>query len=179
MSGAGALHGLLAEFMRPDDLLAATRRAYTAGYRRMDAYTPFPVEELAEALGSRRTWVPAIVLAGGIAGGAGGFAMQYYATVIDYPLNVGGRPLNSWPAYIPITFELTILAAAVAALLGMLALNRLPQPYHPVFNVPEFARASQDRFFLCIEATDPLFDRAGTAHFLDSLGAREVRDVAG
>lgn len=173
-----ARYGLLAEFLTPETLLAATERAYAAGYRRMDAYSPFPVEGLAEALGSRGTAVPAIVLGGGIAGGVGGFFMQWYATTVAYPLNVGGRPLNSWPMYIPITFELTILGAALAAILGMLALNRLPQPYHPVFNVEAFGRASQDRFFLCIEATDPRFERAETARFLGSLGAREVNDVA-
>ena len=178
MTEATALHGLLAEFLTPETLLDATRRAHAAGYRRMDAYSPFPVEGLAEALGSEGTAIPAIVLAGGIVGGAGGFFMQWYATSIDYPLNVGGRPLNSWPMYIPITFELTILGAALAAILGMLALNRLPQPYHPVFNVAAFARASQDRFFLCIEAEDPQFERAATARFLADLGAQEVRDVA-
>jgi hypothetical protein len=178
MSASANIHGLLAEFTTPEALLAATRQAYDAGYRRMDAYSPFPVEGLAEALGSRHTWVPAIVLAGGVAGGVGGFAMQYYAAVIDYPLNVGGRPFNSWPMFIPITFELTILAGALAALIGMLALNGLPRPYHPVFNVDSFGRASQDRFFLCIEAADPRFDRDQTAHFLDGLGAREVSDVA-
>lgn len=178
MSGTPERYGLLAEFLTPEALLAATKRAYAVGYRRMDAYTPFPVEGLAEALGSRSTAIPAIVLGGGIVGGAGGFFMQWYATVVDYPLNVGGRPTNSWPMYIPITFELTILGAALAAILGMLALNRLPQPYHPVFNVEAFGRASQDRFFLCIEATDDQFERAATARFLDTLGAREVSDVA-
>ena len=178
MSATATLHGLLAEFLTPEALLDATRRAYAAGYRRMDAYSPFPVEGLAEALGSHRTAVPAIVLGGGIVGAAGGLFMQWYATTVDYPLNVGGRPLNSWPMYIPITFELAILVAALAALVGMLALNRLPQPYHPVFNVAAFARASQDRFFLCIEADDPRFERAATARFLADLGAREVNDVA-
>jgi hypothetical protein len=177
MSATG-LYGLLAEFDTPEELLAAARRAHAEGYRRMDAYTPFPVEGLSEAIGFRRSWVGLIILAGGVAGGTGGFFMQYYATTIDYPINVGGRPLNSWPAYIPITFELTILAAAFAALIGMLALNGLPQPYHPVFNVPEFARASQDRFFLCIEAGDPRFDRVATARFLAGLRAREVSEVA-
>ncbi len=171
-------YGLLAEFLTPETLLDATRHAHAAGYRRMDAYSPFPVEGLAEALGSQGTAVPAIVLGGGIVGAAGGFFMQWYATTVDYPLNVGGRPLNSWPMYIPITFELTILGAALAAIVGMLALNRLPQPYHPVFNVDAFARASQDRFFLCVEADDPQFERAATARFLADLGAREVRDVA-
>jgi len=170
-------HGLMAEFEQPEGVLAATKRAYDAGYRQMDAYTPFPVEGLAEALGRRGTTVPLIVLTGGILGGLGGYFMQWYATVIDYPLNVGGRPLHSWPAYIPITFELTVLCASLSALVGMLVLNRLPQPYHPVFNAPDFERASQDRFFLCIEAADPKFDMAATRLFLENLGAVKVTEV--
>ena len=129
----------------------------------MDAYTPFPVEELNDALGLGRTWVPFIVLIGGILGAALGYGMQYYIAVIDYPLNIGGRPLHSWPAFIPVTFEMTVLIAGLFAVLGMLALNGLPMPYHPVFNVPNFNLASQNRFFLCIEATDPKFSRAGHA----------------
>jgi hypothetical protein len=172
------LYGLMAEFDAPEALLEAARRAYVTGYRHMDAYSPFPVEGLAAAIGLQRTRLPLVVLLGGVIGCVGGFLLQYYAAVIDYPLNVGGRPLNSWPAFIPVTFELTILVAALFAVLGMLALNGLPMPYHSVFNVPRFALASQDHFFLCIEARDHLFDRQRTRQFLESLGAREVTEVA-
>jgi hypothetical protein len=169
--------GLLAEFDSPEGLVAAGERAYADGYRRLDAYTPFPVHGLAEAIGFRTNRLPLLVLVAGIVGAGAGFFSQYYAAVIDYPLNVGGRPLNSWPAFIPITFEVTILAAAATAVLGMLALNGLPQPYHPVFNAPRFALATRDRFFLCIEATDPRFDSEATRKFLEGLGAKEVTDV--
>jgi hypothetical protein len=174
----GAIYGLMAEFSEPEVLLEASRRAYVAGYRHMDAYSPFPVEGLAEAIGFRRTRLPLVVLLGGIVGCVGGFLLQYYAAVIDYPLNVGGRPLNSWPAFIPVTFEMTILVAALAAVLGMLALNGLPMPYHPVFNVPRFELATRDHFFLCIEARDHMFDLQRTRQFLESLGAHEVTEVA-
>jgi hypothetical protein len=174
---ARGIYGLMAEFEAPDDLLRVARRAYEEGYRHMDAYTPFPVEGLAEAIGFRRNGVPLLVLIGGIIGCAGGFLLQYWASAIAYPLNVGGRPYLSWPSFIPVTFEMTVLAAALAAVLGMLALNRLPEPYHPVFNVPRFAFASRDRFFLCIEATDPKFDREATESFLKVAGAREVFEV--
>src|SRR5512134_989902 len=153
-----ALYGLMAEFEHPEDVLAATRTAQEAGYRQMDAYTPFPVEGLAELLHTHKNRLPKLVLLGGAVGAVLGFAFQYYAAVIDYPLNVGGRPFNSWPSFIPITFEVTILFAAFTAILAMFALNGLPQPYHPVFNVPRFALATRDRFFLCIEARDPKFD---------------------
>jgi hypothetical protein len=171
------IYGLLAEFADADALVTATRQAYAKGYRRMDAYSPFPIEELSEALGFRNTRLPLIVLIGGILGCATGFGMQYYSAVISYPLNVGGRPFNSWPSFIPVTFEMTILGAALFAVLGMLALNGLPMPYHPVFNVPKFALATRDRFFLCIEATDTAFDRVETASFLRGLLARDVTEV--
>jgi hypothetical protein len=176
-SAAVPLHGVIAEFESPAALIEAARQARAAGYRRMDAYTPYPIEELAHALGLPRTKLPMLVLAGGALGGATGLAMQWFATAVHYPVNVGGRPVASWPSYVPITFELTVLFAAIAAVLGMLALNGLPMPYHPVFSVPRFALASRDRFFLCIESVDPLFDVEKTKAFLESLGAREVTEV--
>jgi len=178
MSSGPSIYGLLAEFASAQALVTATRQAHETGYRHMDAFSPFPVEGLAEALGFHKSRMPLLVLIGGILGGVGGYFMQYYTAVIDYPINVGSRPLHSWPAFIPITFEMTILGAALFAVLGMLALNGLPMPYHPVFNVPRFALASRDRFFLCIEATDPQFDREGTRVFLTGLQPREVTEVA-
>jgi hypothetical protein len=171
------IYGLLAEFPGLDELIAAARAVRREGYTRIDGYTPFPSEDLAEALGFPHTRLPLLVLAGGFVGCVGGFLMQYYASVISYPLNVGGRPLNSWPAFIPVTFELTVLAAALSAVLGMLALNGLPQPYHPLFHVPRFALATRDRFFLCVEATDRRFDPERTRQFLESLGAIECSEV--
>ena len=170
-------YGLMAEFDTPTAIVAAARRAYAEGYRRMDTYTPFPVEGLAEELHFHRTRVPLIVLLGGLTGCLGGYFLQYWIMAIYWPVNVGGRPLNSWPMFIPVTFELTVLLAALSAVLGMLALNGLPHPYHPVFNVPRFSLASQDRFFLCIEASDPRFDRSATRCFLESLAPQEVTDV--
>jgi len=167
----------MAEFHQPAELLAAVRHAYTEGYRRMDAYTPFPIHGLADALGRRRSPMPLIVLAGGIIGCLGGYYLQYYTSVHSYPLNVGGRPLHSWPAFIPITFEMTVLTAGLFAVVGMLTINGLPMPYHPVFNVPAFALASRDRFFLCIEATDPMFDESRTAEFLRGLTSYGVYEV--
>jgi hypothetical protein len=178
MAASVAIYGLLAEFSDANALVAATRRAHEAGFRRMDAYAPFPIEELADALGFHKTRLPLLVLLGGVLGGVSGYLMEYWTATTSYPLNVGGRPLHSWPAFIPVTFELTILGAALFAVLGMLALNGLPMPYHPVFNVPRFALATRDRFFLCIEATDALFDRVKTAAFLRDLGAREVTEVS-
>jgi Protein of unknown function (DUF3341) len=163
------IYGLLAEFKTAEQILEATHRAQAEGYRLMDAYTPYPVEGLATELNLPRTRVPFVVLVAGLVGASVGFFMQYWSMAVDYPINVGGRPYNSWPVYVPITFEVMVLIASFAALLGMLFLNGLPQPYHPVFNVERFARASQDRFFLCIEATDPKFDIETTRRFLESL----------
>lgn len=168
------IYGLMAEFASASELVAAARRVREAGYVRTDAYTPYPIEEVGEALGVRHTRLPLLVLLGGVLGCVGGFVMQWYSASVAYPLNVGGRPYLSWPAFIPVTFECTILLAGLFAVFGMLALNGLPMPYHPVFNVPRFARATQDRFFLCVEARDPQFDRAGTEQFLRALGPADV-----
>jgi hypothetical protein len=171
------IYGLMAEFTTGDALLAAAERAHDAGYRRMDGFSPFPLPGLSEALGFRRTWLPLVTLIGGLLGGGGAYYMLWYASVISYPINVGGRPLHSWPSFIPITFELTVLGASFAALFGMLALNGLPRPYHAVFNVPEFVRASRDRFFLVIEARDPKFQIGDTRQFLDTLNPENVFEV--
>jgi hypothetical protein len=171
------IYGLMAEFETPQQILQATQRAHEAGYRAMDAYTPYPVEGLEFALNLPRTRVPFVVLVAGLVGAAIGFLMQYWSMAVDYPFNVGGRPLNSWPVFIPIAFEVMVLVASFAALFGMLFLNGLPRPHHPVFNVPRFAHASQDRFFLCIEATDPRFDRERTREFLAGLGPADVAEV--
>jgi Alternative complex III, ActD subunit len=171
------LYGLLAEFEDTEHLLQAARRTRAAGYRTVDAYTPFPVEGLSEAIGFRHTRLPLVVLIGGALGGAGGFFMEWWANVVAYPLNIGGFPHNSWPSFIPITFELTVLGAALSAVLGMLALNGLPQPHHPLFNEPRFELASRDRFFLCIKSKDPRFDRHSTRAFMETLGARHVTEV--
>jgi hypothetical protein len=173
-----SIYGLMAEFEEPNDLVAAAHRARQEGYRHMDAYSPLPIEELHEALGFHDRRLPLIVLIGGIIGCVGGYGLQWWAATVAYPLNVGGKPLHSWPAFIPVTFETTILVAALSAVFGMLALNGLPQPYHPVFNVPRFALASRNRFFLCIEARDAKFDLEGTRRFLEQLGPREVTTVA-
>ena len=171
------LYGVMAEFDNPSDLVSAARRTYEAGYRRINGYSPYPIEELWEAIGFHHTRLPVIVLIGGIIGGLGGFFMQYYLAVIQYPINVGGKPLNSWPSFIPITFEMTILCAAFAAVFGMLALNKLPQPYHPVFNAPNFALATRDHFFLVIEANDPRYRHDEVVDFMKGLGAKDVSDV--
>jgi hypothetical protein len=173
----GQVYGLMAEFDNANALVEATTRTYAEGYRKMDAYSPFPIEPVWEAMHVHDRPVSFFVLCGGIVGMIGGFGLCYWVSTIAYPLNVGGRPFNSWPAFIPVTFELTILIASFAAVISMLALNGLPMPYHPVFNVPAFARASQDRFFLAIEAADPKFDRTKTFEFLKSLGAREINEV--
>ena len=172
------IFGLIAEFDDPNALVAATRRARDEGFRCMDAYSPFPIEELHLAAGMRHTRLPLVVLVGGIIGCATGYGLQYWVSAVAYPLNVGGKPFVSWPAFIPVTFECTILAAALSAVLGMLALNGLPMPYHPVFNVPRFALASRNRFFLCIESKDPKFDLEATRRFLETLEPREVTTVA-
>jgi hypothetical protein len=171
------IYGVMAEFEDGEALLAAAKRVREAGYRRMDAYTPIPVEGLWEAIGFPTTRLPFIVLASGMCGACAGFGLQYWVHVINFPLNVGGRPFNSWPSFIPITFEMTILFAALSAVFGMIALNGLPMPYHPVFNVPAFERASTDRFFLCIEAQDPKFNLDNTKQFLKELHALEVSEV--
>jgi len=178
MAANVALHGVMAEFDDPQALVDATERAYEAGYRRMDAYSPYPIEELHHALHTPSTKLPLIVAIGGLLGGGGGLLLQYWVSAIAYPINVGGRPYFSWPAFIPVTFECTILGAVLSAVLGMLALNRLPMPYHPVFNVPRFALASRNRFFLCIEAKDPKFQLEDTRRFLETLNPREVSTVA-
>src|SRR4051794_7659826 len=171
------LYGVMGEFDSPTELVAAARRAYKAGYRRINGYSPYPIEELSEAIGFHHTSLPLIVLIGGILGGLGGFFMKYWMEVVDYPLNVGGKPYNSWPAFIPITFECTVLVAAFAAVMGMLALNKLPQPYHPVFNAPNFALATRDRFFLVIEASDRKFEHDQVVDFMRQLGPKDLVDV--
>jgi len=177
MSDELPIYGLLAEFDEPDRLVAAARAAHQDGYRKMDAYTPFPVEHLAEAIGFHTSRLPLVILIGGIVGCLGGFFLQYWVSVWVYPQNIGGRPLNSWPLFIPVTFELTVLVAALTAVFGMLGMNGLPMPYHPLFNVPRFAQASRDRFFLCIEARDPRFDRGATRKFLEAQQPREIYEV--
>lgn len=171
------MYGLIAQFDTADGVLNAAQRAYTAGYREMDAYTPFPVEGLAEAIGFHQTYVPLLCLVGGLIGCTGGFFLQWWPNVIGYPLNIGGRPYNSWPQFIPITFELTVLLAGLATVFGMLALNGFPEPYHPVFNAKNFELASRDKFFLCIEARDEIFDAQKTREFLLSLNAHEVSEI--
>jgi hypothetical protein len=170
-------YGLMAEFATPEQLLEAAQHTHDAGYRRIDAFAPFPIEGLAHAVGFQRSRLPLVVLLAGIVGGCSGFALQYYAAAVSYPLNVGGKPYNSWPMFIPVTFELTILFASLAAVFGMLAMNGLPTPYHPVFNVRRFALASRDRFFLCIKARDPMFDPELTRKFMMTLNPREVVDI--
>jgi hypothetical protein len=171
------VYGLLAEFDSPTRLLEAVRCARREGYDRLEAFTPIPVEGLREELGRRRSWLPLIVLLGGVAGAALGYVVQYYTNAIDDPLNVGGRPLNSWPAFLVVTFEVAVLVAALTAVVAMPILSGLPMPYHPVFNVPRFALASRNRFFLCVRATDPHFDANGTRRFLDELRPQGVWEV--
>jgi hypothetical protein len=171
------IYGLMAEFDTPSDLVTAARQTHQAGYQKLDAYTPFPVEGLAEEIGFTKNGVPLVVLIGGILGGLSGYALQYWISAISYPVNVGGRPYHSWPAFIVVTFEMTILFAGLAAVFGMLALNGLPMPYHPVFNVPRFAFATKDRFFLIIFSTDPKYRTESTRQFLETLGPRSISEV--
>ena len=171
------IYGMMAEFDSAKDLVVAARRTHGAGYKKIDAYSPFPVEELAEAIGFNKNGVPLVTLIGAIIGGLTGYLLQYWVAVVNYPVNIGGRPYHSWPAFIIITFELTILFGGISAVFGMLALNGLPMPYHPVFNVERFAMASKDRFFLIIFSSDPKYDPAGTRQFLEGLAPRIVSEV--
>ncbi len=171
------IYGMMAEFDTPTALLDAAHRTYEAGYRKIDAYSPFPVEGLAEEIGFHHDSVALVVLICGIIGGLTGYLMQYWCDAVSYPINVGGRPYNSWPAFIVITFELTILFGGISALLGMLALNGLPMPYHPVFNVPRFSSASKDRFFLIVFSSDQKYDPAGVRSFLEALQPRSISEV--
>jgi hypothetical protein len=169
--------GMVAEFEDPSALVAAIRQARSEGYTRLDAFSPFPVEEAAEALGHHRTAMPLVMFLGGLIGCVGGFLLQYWCMAVDYPLNVGGRPLNSWPSWIPVTFELTVLISALAGVLGLLGLCGLPTPYHPLFHVPAFARATRDRFFLAVLSRDPRYDPQRTRAFLETLGPASVSEV--
>jgi hypothetical protein len=171
------IYGMMAEFDSASDLVAAARRTHEAGYRKIDAYSPFPVEELAEAIGFHSNRVALVTLIGAAIGGLSGYLMQYWIATISYPINVGGRPYHSWPSFIVVTFEMTILLGGISAVFGMLALNGLPMPYHPVFNVPRFAMATKDRFFLIVFSTDPKYDATGTRQFLESLGPGSIAEV--
>lgn len=175
--GDPLVHGVMAEFQSAQELVDAAHQTTAAGYTQYECYTPFPIEELHEAMPHKRNWLPLMVLIGGLLGGLGGFALCYWTSVIAYPINVAGKPLNSWPAFIPVTFECTVLLASLTAVFGMLGINGFPKPYHPVFNVPRFAFASRDRFFLCIESTDPQFDLDGTWSFLSRLHPKQVSQV--
>ena len=172
------LYGIVAEFEYPDDLLSASNKAREAGYKQMEAYTPFPVHGLTEALGKQHTKLQWIVLCAAFIGGCGGYFMEYWVAVIDYAINIGGKPLHSWPMFLPVTFELTVLFSALTAAGSMLVLNGLPEPYHPLFQVEGFFRSTSDRFFLCIESEDGKFDPAATRAFLESLEPISVNEVA-
>jgi hypothetical protein len=171
------IYGLIAEFRTSDALLEAARSARDSGYREVEAYAPYAVEGIAEAVGAKPSRVPLMTLLGGVAGGIGGYFLQWYSAVIDYPVNIGGRPLHSWPSFIPATFELTILGAALAAVFGMLAANGLPRLRHPIFDAPDFEQATRNRFFLCLPARDPHFDRERSRAFLDGLQPLSVAEV--
>jgi len=172
-----AIYGLMAEFDDPSALVAAAKRAHEAGYRKLDTFSPFPVEEAWEAIGHHDQRLSLIVLCGGIAGLLTGIGLQEWVHQLAYPINIAGKPLNSWPQYIPVTFELTILFASISAVLGMIILNGLPQPYHPAFNVPRFEHATRDKFFLLVESDDPKFDRQRTLEFLKGLHPSEINEV--
>jgi hypothetical protein len=173
----GRTWGVLGEFETPEGLLHAARRAREVGYRRMDAYTPFPIHGLSDAMGFRPTKLPLVVLAGAVIGCATALGTMWFSATIHYPINVAGKPFASWPMFIPITFEATVLFAALFAVFGMLGMNGLPMPYHPIFNAPRFAFASRDRFFLCIESRDPRFQEDDVRTFLVGLGAKDVEAV--
>ena len=172
-----SIYGLMAEFDSAQELLDAAQKTHAAGYQKLDAYSPFPVEGLAEAIGFRKNRVALVVLLGGILGGLSGYMLQYWVAAITYPTNIGGRPLHSWPSFIIVTFEMTILFAGLSAVFGMLALNGLPMPYHPVFNVPEFKKASENKFFLVVFSSDPKYDAFRTRDFLQGLAPRMVAEV--
>lgn len=171
------IYGLMAEFNTPGELMSAAKATYAAGYRQMDAYTPYPIEELADVIGFPKTSVPLVVLAGGLLGGASAFGLQYWINTISYPLNIAGRPYNSWPSFVIVCFELTILFASLAGMFGMFALNGLPMPYHPVFNVDRFSAVTRDKFFICIEAADPMFSLQDTRRLLESFHPESISEV--
>jgi hypothetical protein len=170
-------YGLMAEFDSAQELVAAAHKTHAAGYKKIDAYSPFPIEGLAEAIGFHKNSVALVVLIGGLVGMISAYSLQYWVAVITYPTNVGGRPFHSWPSFIIVTFELTILFGGLSSVIGMLALNGLPMPYHPVFNVPEFAKASENKFFLVVFSSDPNYDAARTRLFLSGLAPRMVAEV--
>jgi Protein of unknown function (DUF3341) len=174
---AHPIFGLMAEFDNPTDLVHAAKAAYAVGYRKMDAYTPYPLEEAAEAIGAHHNRVALVTLIGAMLGMIGGYSLEYWVSAVNYPINVGGKPFHSWPAFIPVTFECAVLGASLAAVFGMLALNGLPQPHHPVFNVPGFTSASRDKFFLCIESQDPRFSPGDTRKFLESCRPHDISEV--
>jgi hypothetical protein len=176
-AGKSGVYGLMAEFDNPTDVVHAAQRVHEEGYRQIDAYSPYPIEELSEAIGFHKNRVPLAVLIGGLLGATGGTLLCYWVSAIAYAENIGGRPLWSWPAFIPVAYECTILVASISAVVGMILMNGLPQPYHPVFNAPRFELASRDHFFVCIESADPKFDLDQTRAFLASLGARSVEEV--